>query len=458
MTDKNDFWKELFGEDMPEEQKPAAPDKADDTKWFDEKDRASKPEEDLSAKTSQFIDYVPKNAAAKQGKGRKKGKSSSQMDTGPDDFDVDFDFDGEYKDIREKRAVRLRKDKRTGCIGGLLYAAFIISISLLLAALAWMAAVDVLGLGKENSEREVTIPDTVMTGEIADVEEIADILHDQGLVKYKFLFKLFANFSTAEEKIKPGTYKINTNFDYRALVQGLTPGIGEMVEVDITIPEGYTLYKIFNLLAESGVCELDELWDAAANYDFDYDFLDSSTLGETKRLEGYLFPDTYKFYLNDTPSRVINKMLANFDNKFKDEYVERAEELGYSVRDIVIIASMIEREAAYDAERDLIASVIYNRLESSNFTNLQIDATIYYAIEGTDDEFTITYDSPYNTYICEDLPIGPISSPGMASIRAALYPQESDYYYYALSTEGGHRFFTYKDDFDEFVASSEYGG
>jgi UPF0755 protein len=157
------------------------------------------------------------------------------------------------------------------------------------------------------------------------------------------------------------------DYDYRALVYGMTDSGGTKVEIDVTIPEGYTLKQIFALMETNGVCTAEELWDAAANYDFDYDFLDSSTLGNEKRLEGYLFPDTYTCYVGDKPTRVINKMLSNFNNKFTDEYKERAAELGYSVADIINIAAMIEKEAANDEERANIASVIYNRLNSSSF-------------------------------------------------------------------------------------------
>jgi UPF0755 protein len=197
----------------------------------------------------------------------------------------------------------------------------------------------------------------------------------------------------------------------------------------------------------------------AANYDFDYSFLSRSTLGDRHRLEGFLFPDTYKFYVNDEPQRVIDKFLSNFKSRFSDEYMERAGELGYSVRQVLTIASMIEREAADDDERDMIASVIYNRLrDPDSFPYLQIDATIYYAIEETGEEFSLDIDSPYNTYTSTGLPPGPICSPGNASIRAALYPQDTDYYYYALSVSGYHEFFSYQSAFEEFINSEDFGG
>ncbi|NLA87002.1 MAG: endolytic transglycosylase MltG, partial [Clostridiales bacterium] len=222
---------------------------------------------------------------------------------------------------------------------------------------------------------------------------------------------------------------------------------------------GYTLRQIFKLFATNDVCTEEELWDAAANHDFQYEFLGPDTLGDKYRLEGFLFPDTYTFYKGDQPARVINKMLVNFNEKFKAEYITRAAELGYSVRDIINIAAMIEREAGDDDDdRDMIASVIYNRLNSNSLKRLQIDATIHYAIAETGEAFSKEVDSPYNTYKVEGLPAVPIANPGMASIRAALYPQKSGYYYYALNKQGTHNFFRDYDAHQAFVQSDKYGG
>jgi UPF0755 protein len=371
-----------------------------------------------------------------------------------DDFEVDFDFDGEYRDAPNKgqSPPPPRGTKKSGCFGGILYAVLLIAVSLLLASLLWLAATDVLGLGKEDERVQVTVPEGFT------IDSISDTLYDDGLIRYKFLFKLYAGFSNAKDKISEGTYELNKNYDYRALVNGMNIHGGKRVEVDVTIPEGYTLQQIFELLDANNVCTKEELWEAAADYDFDYEFLDKSTLGDKHRLEGYLFPDTYSFYAGSTPESAISKMLTNFQNKFKAEYVARADALGYSISDIVTIASMIEKEAGDDSERDLIASVIYNRLKSSSFPYLQIDATIYYAISETGEAFSTDVDSPYNTYNHKGLPAGPISNPGIASIKAALYPKTTSYYYYALNKSKTHDFFKDAASFNAFISSDKYGG
>lgn len=391
--------------------------------------------------------------------------------TGPKDFEVDFDFDEEYEDVHEK-VIKRGRSKRTGCLSGLLYFVFIICISIVIACFGWMSAVDVLGLGEEDQEVAVTVTKDMMTTEnqededgnsttvdVADIDAVAEMLYNEGLIKYKWLFGLFSSFSHAKDKIQAGTYILNMNFDYRALVNGMTKSGGELVTTDVTIPEGYNSYQIVSLLDSEGVCDADDLWDAMANYEFDYDFLDDSTLGDKLRLEGYLFPDTYTFYVGDSASRVIGKLLTNFKNKWTEDMQEQADELGYSQYEILTIASMIEKEAGADSERATIASVIYNRLNSDTTGKLlQIDATIYYAIADTEDEFSTDFDSPYNTYKYPGLTPGPIANPGIASIKAALDPESTNYYYYALGTDNLHRFFATYEEHQAFIASDEYGG
>ena len=376
--------------------------------------------------------------------------SARDADSDIDGFDIRFDFEEAYKDAPENRPLRLRRERRTGCVGGLLYSSFIICVSIVLAALMWKAAVDVLGFNADNEQVNVYIQKDFV------LDDIIDILYDTGLIQYKSLFRIYAGFSNAEEKITPGSYVLNKNYDYRALVQGMTARAGVRVETTVTIPEGYTLAQIFTLLEEYSVCAAADLWEAATNYDFNYAFLDKDTLGERLRLEGYLFPETYNFYIGSTPVQAIGTFLREFEKRFTETYIERAENLGYSIHEIITVASMIEREAGSDEERSRIAAVIYNRLNSRDFPNLQIDATIRYAIAGTGIPFSIDYDHPYNTYIIVGLPPGPIANPGKASIEAALYPDSTNEYYYARNKSGTHNFFRTSAQHQAFIRSDEY--
>lgn len=441
------------------------PQRFEPTQPPEEKQEPTPPEVDLTRDTPIARGYTKRELRREE---RKKKKLEN--------FEVDYDFDSEYQDVDEK-IIKRGTTKRTGCLGGILMFLMIISISLILACLGWMAATDVLGLGNEEGVVEITLPrdvfydkeveeenedgtKTVSIVSAANIDDVAEILKNEGLIKYEWLFKLYSRFSNADIKVKPGTYQLNLNYDYRAIVNGMTSSGGTLVEVRVTIPEGYTTLDIVNILVENGVCGEEELLDALANYEFDYDFLDGLETGDPRRLEGYLFPDTYDFYVGDTPSRVIGKFLTNFETKWTEEMSEKAANLGYSMYDVLKVASMIEKEAGADSERDTIASVIYNRLENPDKqgTNgmLQIDATIYYAIEGTDEAFSTGIDSPYNTYMYAGLTPTPIANPGIASINAALEPEETDYYFYALSTDGVHRFFENYDEFVAFINSDEF--
>ena len=327
---------------------------------------------------------------------------------------------------------RKRRSGMARVAGALLYVLFVIGSSAILATVGWVWACDLLGLNKEYASTIITVDE----GE--DFSDVVDTLEEEGLIEYKFLFKLYAWFSHAEGKIAPGKYELNTEMDYRALVSNMSSSSATRQTLDVTIPEGYTIDQIFALLEDRDVSTVDKLEDMAANWDYAFDWLQDVPLGDYHRLEGYLFPDTYTFYLGEDPKYILNKMLVNFDSKM-DEYIDQfGEESQYSLHDIVTIASMIEKETDSEDYRT-IASVLFNRLETPSAETvgyLQVDATLWY-INGnrvpTEADRSIV--SPYNTYMYQGLPAGPISNPGMASLYAAMNPEETSYYFYVLNPE-----------------------
>lgn len=364
---------------------------------------------------------------------------------------------------------------RSGCLGGLIYFAFVVSVSIILACVGWMAASDVLALNKEPVTATVTLDkaefqDVTISytdsegnakeraGHQVSVGYVAKQLKDAGIIKYKGLFQLYCSVSHAKTKIDPGTYELSTNYDYRALVKKMQVGSGAMVTTKVTIPEGYTMEQIFRKLEDENVCSYDDLMDAAANYSYNYSFLDQSMQGDAKRLEGFLFPDTYEFYQGMQASSAINKFLENFHNRITAEMLEKADERGMSMQEVVTVASMIEKEAANDDERAMIAAVIYNRIAAG--MPLQIDSTIMYVLPEHKDVLTVEdtkIDSPYNTYQNTGLPPTPIANPGLASIKATLSPASTKALYYALDSESGtHKFFTSYGEFQAFVAKQSY--
>lgn len=373
-------------------------------------------------------------------------------------------------------AAAEKSENKSGLAGGALYFLFVISVSIILACLAWAAATDVLGFKSSDTVAQITLDKDRFTyqevevtdddGNIktkkvhyADMSYVADQLKDNGIIKYKWLFKLFGSVYNADEKIDPGTYELKAIYDYKALVKKMTSGSAAMVTKKITFPEGYTMRQIFKKLNAEGVCDYDELMDAAANSTFNYSFLEGTEKGDANRLEGFLFPDTYEFYEGMPAATAINKLLEVFHYKMTAEMLEWQEESGYTMREIVTIASMIEKEAANDTEQYTIASVIYNRLKKD--WPLQIDSTTLYEYpdhEGAPTAEMLAKDSPYNTRISKGLPPSPICSPGITSIRAALQPSSTNYMYYALNTATGqHEFFKTADAFNAFVATQNYG-
>ena len=369
------------------------------------------------------------------------------------------DAEDEGYTSRDFRPIRRRRYYRTGLVGGIMYFLFVICVSVALACFAWLAADDMLSLNKEYLEAEVYV------GSDMSVDQVATELQTKGLIRYRKLFALFGKFFHADEKIEPGTYNLSTKLDYRALIQNMHHYTGwtgeELATVKVTIPEGKTVMETFQILAEHGVCPYETLMECAATETFDYSFLADIPKGDATRLEGYLFPDTYEFYADSSPKAAICRFLDNFGDRIGDRVTEQAAAQGYTLREILTVASLIEKEAGGDLERATIASVIYNRLQSTSYPYLQIDATIQYAMGEHKEHLTnedLQVDSPYNTYLYPGLPPGPIANPGLASIRAALSPESTGYYFYALNKNGKHEFFSSYSAFERFINSSNFGG
>ena len=343
---------------------------------------------------------------------------------------------------REAEPPRNRRRRNGGRLfsSPWVYLLFVFGVSAILAALCWMAANDVLALNKPYQEVPISIQESDSYGSVVNQ------LEDKGLIEYKSLFRLFALVTGGKDKITLGSYWLNTDMDYMALVNGLSARSDKRVEVEVTIPEGYSIDLIFKLLEEKNVSSVEKLQEMAASHDYAFSFLEDIPMGDYKRLEGYLFPDTYRFYAGENPRYILNKMLVNFDSKVTEDIRTIVGTTGYDLREILTIASMIEKETD-GGDRYNIASVIYNRLKNQRAETagfLQVDATIQYVLppgEVVSQEDYQTVDSPYNTYKNKGLPPGPIANPGMDSILAAIYPNQTNYYFYALGSDGKHQFF-----------------
>ena len=332
-----------------------------------------------------------------------------------------------------------------------IYFAIVVGIGYLAADYAWKFADDVLALTRPNETVEVVI------NENDSFDEVAAALKEAGAINYEWLFKLYCKFTgLKEDYFDPGVYTINLTYDYHALKNNLVADAGSRETVTLMIIEGSNSFDIYDLLEKNGVCTREQLEQAAAEYHFTSEFLQGLEYGAKNRLEGYLFPDTYQFYLMDNPEDVLARLLRNFNAKLTEELMQAIRESGYSLREIITMASIVESEAANDTERGKIASVMYNRMNNWDYPLLGMDSTVYYAAILEGKSFSVELDNPYNTYMYPGIPPGPICNPGINSIRAVLFPEETEYYYFATGKDGVNHFFTNEDDFSDFLNSNDY--
>ena len=358
------------------------------------------------------------------------------------------------KKKRKKKKKKLKRRNSAVLVGfsTVIYIAMIAALSLIFAKFAWMCADDVLALTKPDQTVTVTIPKD------ATLEEINSALYEAELIKYPWLFDIYGSYAHVEDRVNPGTYELNMLYDYHAIVNALSSSAARTT-VQVTLIEGYSCTQIFQLLEDAQVCTVEELNNAAANADFaDYWFITELPKGQANRLEGYLYPDTYEFYTYEDPEVVLSKILDNFEYRMDDSIMAQVQASGYTLHEILTVASIIEEEAASEGERADIASVIYNRLASTDLRCLQMDSSVFYAAELMGTEFDTELDNPYNTYRYEGLPAGPIDNPGMACIEAALNPTNTNYYYFAYGTDGVSHFYNDFETFSQFLASDMYAG
>lgn len=326
----------------------------------------------------------------------------------------------------------------SGTKAAIVYVVVLVALSAILSAYTMSFVNDVLALNRSDETKTITV------SEGATTNDVIKQLKKAGLIKHRFLCMIFMDL----------TEDIRSAPTYLSGVYYLTPSMGlekmlmscqeaQTAEtVTVTIPEGFTIEQIANKLEKAGVCMSDEFYSNIENAELNYSFI-SAIENRTSRyyyIEGYLYPDTYEFYVGENASSVINTMLQNFSAKWTDEYDARAKELDMTVDEVITMASIIEKEAGSAEQMPTIAAIFYNRLNSSSFPRLQSDATTVYTVKYikpnvTDGEFN-TYAAKYDTYKCMGLPVGPICCPGDNAINAVLYPDDSDAYFFCHDSNG----------------------
>lgn len=378
-----------------------------------------------------------------------------------------------YKKSVKKRCKK--KARRNGCMFKLVWLVMVVFVAVLLGMFFVRGTNDMLGISRGAGATTVATDSsgsgtaaqaqkkTKASVEIpanATLDEVTDILVENGVIKEPLFFKLYANVTKSGEPFLEGSYQMDTDMDYEAILNFLIYNAGPKETVSVRFTEGMSARQIAALLQENGVCSMDKFLEACNSdaYDGDYEFLQEIDNSSKRyyKLEGYLFPDTYTFFVNDDIDNVVEKFLDNFYNKIYVEtkrYSGYSEEMsikeyadlkGMSIDYVLNMASLVQAEAADEHDMYNIASIFFNRLATDatdgvtpygdyDVNKLKSDVTVYYPYLSKDDvpeDIRDSFKSSYDTYEITNLPPGPVCSPGEKAITAVLNPASTNYYYF----------------------------
>ncbi len=361
------------------------------------------------------------------------------------DLEGDSQYSSDFEEESTMSARPRKRRKKHRVISSLIMAIIIVVVSVVLSGVLIVYGQDMLGINSDSSTKIVTIPNG------ATMDEIAEILEEEGIISQPQFFLLIAGMSDMDTDIKPGDHELRPDMAYETILSELvSEPLDGAVSVSITFPEGIRLVDAADLLEENNVCDADEFMDYFNNdatFGFAYEsYLPSFQDDKFYAMEGYLFPDTYTFYQEMSVELVCQKILDNFNSKITSDYYDRMEALGLSLDQTITLASIIQKEAGSVDDMPTISSVFWNRLNNpSEYPLLQSDVTYFY-VEEVIKPHSDTYDQDlydsYDTYTCTGLPAGPICNPGADAIYAALYPDNTNYYYFYADTETGVTYFS----------------
>ncbi len=345
----------------------------------------------------------------------------------------------------EKPAQKGKKPRNEalGCLKSIIYVVLVLGLATVMGYYAACAVIDVMGLYKDGVPVRITVDKGDST------QEVADLLKQEEIIDFPLVFRVYCRFTDNDAVFHPGDYVVYRGMDYSAIVNELSQG--EMLEtVSVMIPEGTTLEGIAALLETNGVCDAEDFYRALETFDYDqYDFFKEIPADKRKDrtylAEGYLFPDTYEFYLDDAAGSVIERMIDNFEARMDDAF-DTIRASGRTVDEIVTAASIVQHEAGNAEDMPRVMRVILNRLANpSSFPRLEMDSTQDY-LDGLDHVNGAAYRSAYDTYAKEGMPVGAIGNPGLQALNAAINPSQEPeilncYYFASIVEEGTTAFF-----------------
>ncbi|MBQ8740318.1 MAG: endolytic transglycosylase MltG [Clostridia bacterium] len=385
-----------------------------------------------------------------------------------DDFVIGKGFNvAEEPDSKKRKKNKRAKKSGNSVVKNIIWIVGIIVVSVVLAGSVIVGLFDYVGLGfgrGQSVQMDIPYGSSTVT--------IAEKLEESGAVKMPLLFRVFSKLKGYDSQDKYGLYTFNTDIGYSNIADMLMNDGAKAESVKVTIPEGtgindYTknvngedvvVKGIATILEEKGVCSKSDFLYALNEIAFDTELLKNCNVGKTYySLEGYLFPDTYDFYAYDSEEcaqMVVEKMIAQTENKITDDMYKRADEMGYTMNEILTMASIIQMESGQNSdEMANVAAIFYNRLDSDDFGTLGSSPTCYYGESFKND------DGRYDTYKVTGLPPGPLCSPGIDAIKAALYPAEKDgYFYFVTDSEGNFYYHKTMAEQNATIAKLQQGG
>ena len=357
-------------------------------------------------------------------------------------------------DGRNKQGKGKKKKKKlrfnVSIVTGLSIAIVIICTSIVLSTGAITVGMEYLGINKSEQEITFNIP------EGSSNDDIAEILVKNNIIKNKKLFKVALRFNN-DPVLYPGDISLAPNNSYADIIDKLSVMRESRQTITLTFKEGTNLYAVANKLEKKGVCSAEEfLFQFNTKQDYDIDSRIVHNEDAYYDMEGYFFPDTYEFYLDDSAFNVTKKVRENMQSKITDEMYDKMDKMGMDLNEVMTLASIVQAEAGTAEDMPIVASVFINRLNNPDeFPNLQSDATKNYIKKVIRKAETVTaevdhYTNVYDTYICFGLPAGPIGNPGMDAINAVLNHADTKYYYFCNNLDTGEAFYaeTYEEHKD----------
>lgn len=344
----------------------------------------------------------------------------------------------EKKEMKAREKVKGRNNRGLfRCV----WISMILLVSIALTRYLMVGVDDLLAVSRASGSAQVELEENCSVGDVADA------LKEQGVINNSFFFTMYCLVTGADDGFGQGSFTLDTNLDYEAIINYLQTTGNRQDVVTITFPEGLSLLEVAQKLEENEVCTVEEVLEAANSGEYDnYDFINAIDNEKDRyyKLEGYLFPDTYDFYKGEDPKIALGKMINNCQNRFSKETRDEIQEQGYTIDQVLTLASIVQAEATDEKDMRMVAGILINRLEngaSRDIYRLECDSTTYYPYRSKSqvpEKERDTFKSTYDTYTIEGLPPGPICNPGMDAIQAVLEPssESAGMYYFCHDADG----------------------